>query len=876
VPGIGNAQTFGGLLFSMLIQLDPNKMAQLGVTVGDVATAVREQNATNPAGRLGREPAPVGTQLTIPVTTIGRLTTPEEFNDIIVRAAPNGSLIRIRDVGRAVLGSQNYDAAGRLNGRATALALLFLRPGANALRTQAAVVKRIDELSRTLPPGVTLSVPFDTTPFVTASIKDVVVTLLEALLLVALVVYVFLQSWRATLIPMLAVPVSVVGTFLGLKAVGLSINVLTLFALVLAIGIVVDDAIVVIENVERIMATEHLPARLAADRGIRQVAPALVAIVLSLVAVFIPVAFTGGVTGELFRQFAITIAIAIVLSGVVALTLTPALCAYLLREGEGAHTTGPFGAFNRFFDGGRNTYVRVVEGVLGRPRAALAAFAVVVVLAVVLYRRVPSSFIPTEDKGYFAVAIQLPDGASLQRTEAVVQRVEGFLRQEPAVKNIVALAGFDILSRASQTNSAVIFVNVKPWDERGKKDALDAITARVSGRLFGMKDAIGFAFNLPEIPGLGATAGVETNLQDRTGRPVSDFAGDVQAFVQAVNQLPASGGMQANFRANVPQLYVQVDRAAAMARGVQLSDLFGTLQALLSTLYINDFNLYGRTYRVQAEAQAPFRQTPADIGRLYVRGAKGAMIPVSALTHAEFRAAPTLLTRFDGFTSALMTGAPRPGRSTGEMMAEMDSLVHEPRFASKGLALAYSGQSYQERSSSGAASFVLALGLIIVFLVLAAQYESWSLPFAVLLGVPFGVLGAYLGVWLRGQPSDIYVQVGLITVVGLSAKNAILIVEFANKRRAEGVPLLQATVEAARDRLRPILMTSLAFIFGVSPLLVAGGAGAMSRHSIGTTVFSGMVVATGIAILFIPFFFRLFQGLMERGRAAGAARGEAP
>jgi hydrophobe/amphiphile efflux-1 (HAE1) family protein len=876
VPGIGNAQTFGGLLFSMLIQLDPNKMAQLGVTVGDVATAVREQNATNPAGRLGREPAPVGTQLTIPVTTIGRLTTPEEFNDIIVRAAPNGSLIRIRDVGRAVLGSQNYDAAGRLNGRATALALLFLRPGANALRTQAAVVKRIDELSRTLPPGVTLSVPFDTTPFVTASIKDVVVTLLEALLLVALVVYVFLQSWRATLIPMLAVPVSVVGTFLGLKAVGLSINVLTLFALVLAIGIVVDDAIVVIENVERIMATEHLPARLAADRGIRQVAPALVAIVLSLVAVFIPVAFTGGVTGELFRQFAITIAIAIVLSGVVALTLTPALCAYLLREGEGAHTTGPFGAFNRFFDGGRNTYVRVVEGVLGRPRAALAAFAVVVVLAVVLYRRVPSSFIPTEDKGYFAVAIQLPDGASLQRTEAVVQRVEGFLRQEPAVKNIVALAGFDILSRASQTNSAVIFVNVKPWDERGKKDALDAITAHVSGRLFGMKDAIGFAFNLPEIPGLGATAGVETNLQDRTGRPVSDFAGDVQAFVQAVNQLPASGGMQANFRANVPQLYVQVDRAAAMARGVQLSDLFGTLQALLSTLYINDFNLYGRTYRVQAEAQAPFRQTPADIGRLYVRGAKGAMIPVSALTHAEFRAAPTLLTRFDGFTSALMTGAPRPGRSTGEMMAEMDSLVHEPRFASKGLALAYSGQSYQERSSSGAASFVLALGLIIVFLVLAAQYESWSLPFAVLLGVPFGVLGAYLGVWLRGQPSDIYVQVGLITVVGLSAKNAILIVEFANKRRAEGVPLLQATVEAARDRLRPILMTSLAFIFGVSPLLVAGGAGAMSRHSIGTTVFSGMVVATGIAILFIPFFFRLFQGLMERGRAAGAARGEAP
>ena len=874
VQGIGNATTFGGLQFSMLIQLDPDKMAQLGITVNDVADAVREQNATNPAGRLGRAPAPPGTDLTIPVTTVGRLQTPDEFNDVVVRAEPNGSLVRIRDVGRAVLGSQNYDFAGRLNSRPTALALLFLRPGANALRTRDAVVRRIAELSKNLPPGVTASVPFDTTPFVLVSIHEVVVTLVEALLLVALVVFVFLQSWRATLIPMLAVPVSVIGTFLGLEALGLSINVLTLFALVLAIGIVVDDAIVVIENVERIMATEGLSARAAADRGIQQVAPALIAIVLSLVAVFVPVAFTGGVTGALFRQFAITIAISVVLSGIVALTLTPALCAYLLKEATESHTTGPFGAFNRFFERGRRNYVRNVERVLRRPRAGFAAFAVVIALAVVLWRHVPSSFIPTEDKGYFAVAIQLPDGSSLQRTEAVVQRVEGFLRQEPAVRNIVALAGLDILSRSSQTNSAVIFVNVAPWDERGKRDALDAITARLSGRLFGMKDAIGFAFNLPEIPGLGATAGVETNLQDRSGRPVSEYAGEVQQFVQAANQLPAAAGLQANFRANVPQLFVSVDRAAAKSRGVQLNDLFGTLQALLSTLYINDFNLYGRTYRVQAEAQAQFRQTPADIGRLYVRGANRAMIPLSALTRTEFRAAPTLITRFNGFTSALLTGVPKPGRSSGEMMDQLDDLVRN-RFGSEGLALAYSGQSYQERSSSGAAGVVMVLGLIIVFLVLAAQYESWSLPFAVLLGVPFGVLGAYFGVWLRGQPSDIYVQVGLITVVGLSAKNAILIVEFANSLRARGVPLLQAAALAARDRLRPILMTSLAFIFGVSPLLVAGGAGAASRHSIGTTVFFGMVVATGIAIIFIPLFFRVIRGLAERGEAPAAAQGEA-
>ncbi|MGD0484865.1 MAG: efflux RND transporter permease subunit, partial [Gemmatimonadales bacterium] len=878
VQGVGNATTFGGLQFSMLIQLDPDKMAQLGITVTDVADAVREQNATNPAGRLGREPAPPGTDLTIPVTTVGRLQTPEEFNDVVVRAEANGSLVRVRDVGRAVLGSQNYDAAGRLNGRPTALALLFLRPGANALRTRDAIVTRIGELSKNLPPGVTLSVPFDTTPFVTASIKEVVITLVEALLLVALVVFVFLQSWRATLIPMLAVPVSVIGTFLGLDALGLSINVLTLFALVLAIGIVVDDAIVVIENVERIMATEGLSAREAADKGIQQVAPALVAIVLSLVAVFVPVAFTGGVTGALFRQFAITIAIAVVLSGIVALTLTPVLCAVLLKEATGTHTTGPFGLFNRVFERGRGNYVRNVERVLRRPRAGFAAFAVVIALAALLWRHVPSSFIPTEDKGYFAVAIQLPDGSSLQRTEAVVQRVEGYLRQEPAVRNIVALAGLDILSRSSQTNGAVIFVNVAPWEERGKKDALDAITGRLSGRLFGMRDAIGFAFNLPEIPGLGATAGVETNLQDRSGKPVSDFAGEVQQFVGASNQLPAVAGVQANFRANVPQLFVSVDRAAAKARGVQLTDLFGTLQALLSTLYINDFNLYGRTYRVQAEAQAPFRQTPADIGRLYVRGANRAMIPLSALTRTEFRAAPTLITRFNGFTSALLTGVPKPGRSTGEMMGQLDGLART-QFGSEGLALAYSGQSYQERSSSGAAGVVMVLGLIIVFLVLAAQYESWSLPFAVLLGVPFGVLGAYLGVWLRGQPSDIYVQVGLITVVGLSAKNAILIVEFANSLRVQGVPILQAAALAARDRLRPILMTSLAFIFGVSPLLVATGAGAASRHSIGTTVFFGMLVATAIAIVFIPLFFRVIRGLAERGDAsttavAGGAAGE--
>jgi len=506
---------------------------------------------------------------------------------------------------------------------------------------------------------------------------------------------------------------------------------------------------------------------------------------------------------------------------------------------------------------------------LGRPSAWIGVFVVIIGLATLLWRHVPTAFIPTEDKGYMAVALQLPDGASLQRTEAVLSRVEGFLRKDSAVQNIVALAGLDILSRSNQPNSATIFVNVKPWDERGPSESIDAIAGRLNGELFGMKDATGFAFNLPEIPGLGATAGVEANIQDRAGKSISDFAQEVQAFTQAANQLPAVGGVNVNFRANVPQVYVDVDRAAAKARGVQLSDLFGTMQSFLSTLYINDFNLYGRTYRVQAEAQAPFRQQPSDIGRLYVRGSNDAMIPLSAVTRTEFRSGPTLLSRFNGFSSALVTGAPKPGHSTGEMMNELDNLVNT-RFAPEGMGIAYSGQSYQERASSGTTGLVFVLGLILVFLVLAAQYESWAVPFAVLLGVPFGVLGAFLGIWLRGTASDIYFQVGLITVVGLAVKNAILIVEFASQLHRHGYTIRKAAVEAARERLRPILMTSFAFILGVSPLVVAGGAGAASRHSIGTGVFAGMLFATTIGIFFIPLFFRVIRGVSERGHNEGA------
>jgi hydrophobe/amphiphile efflux-1 (HAE1) family protein len=617
VPGVGDATPFPARDFAMLLQLDPDKMAQLGITVTDVAAAVREQNATNPAGRLGAEPSPPGTQLTLPITTLGRLTTPKEFDDIVIRARPDGSIVRLSDIGHAQLGARSYDLQGRLNGVPTAFALLYTRPGANALAVKEAVQKRLAELQTSFPQGVTADLPFDTTPFVSASIKEVAITLVEAMILVTLVVFLFLQSWRATLIPMLAVPVSVIGTFLGLLAFGLSINVLTLFGLVLAIGIVVDDAIVVIENVERIMATEKLSPRLAADKAIRQVGSALVAIVLVLCSVFVPVAFIGGVTGAFFKQFAMTIVIAVVLSGLVALTLTPALCALLLTESNETHTTGFFGWFNRVFARGTTRYVGAVGSVLGRPSAWLGAFAVLIVLAGFLWKRIPTAFIPTEDKGYMAMSIQLPDAASLQRTVAVVQNVEKILRAEPAVMNITALVGLDLLSQSNSTNGATIFMNLKPWDARSKHDALDSIAARVNGKLFAMRDANAFGFNLPEVPGLGVTAGVELNLQNRNGQDIRQFAGHVNEFRQAVNQLSASGGLNSTFRANVPQVYVTVDRTAAKARGVNLTDLFATLQAFLSSLYINDFNLFGKTYRVQANAEEQYRQSlRADLDEL--------------------------------------------------------------------------------------------------------------------------------------------------------------------------------------------------------------------------------------------------------------------
>ncbi len=869
VPGVGNATLFGALGFAMNISVDPDRLTQLGLTIGDVANAVREQSTTNPAGRLGREPSPVGTQFTIPVTTKGRLTSVEEFEDVILRAGGDGSFVRLKDVATVALASQNYDQAARLDGKPTTFMLINLRNGANALEVRELVGKRMDELAKAFPPGVEWMSPFDTTPFIEESIVEVVKTLAEAMLLVTLVVFLFLQSWRATLIPVLAVPVSVIGTFVGLLMLGFSINVLTLFGLVLAIGIVVDDAIVVIENVERIMAEEKVSARVAADRAMGQVGGALVAIVLVLCAVFIPVAFLGGITGEMYKQFAVTIILSVVISGIVALTLTPALCAMLLKESVGAHDAehkGFFPWFNRSFGRVTSRYTGVVSGILVRPRATLAIFAVIIALTAVLFQRTAKAFIPPEDKGFFAIAVQLPDGASSHRTQAVVERIEAFLLKDPAVRHAAALVGLDALTFAAQTNSAIIFVNLKPWEERTSPDlGIDAVVGRANGQLWAINEALAFGFNFPEIPGLGTTSGLEMHLQSRGGQPFPEFAKSVQSFVADANQLPVLGGVQTTFRADVPQLRVTVDRETAKARGIALTDIFQTMQASLSTLYINDFNLFGRTYRVQAEAQAPFRQRPEDIGRLHVRSASGEMVPLSGLTTTSFESGPSILSRFNGLTSAMITGVPAPGSSSGEMLDGVEKLIAE-KYASQGIGFAYGGESFQERNSAGDSGLVFVLGLILVFLVLAAQYESWAIPFAVIFGIPFGVFGAYLGVWLRGLPSDIYFQVGLITVVGLAAKNAILIVEFATALRNRGLSITEAATEAARERFRPILMTSFAFILGVLPLAIANGAGAASRRSLGTGVFFGMLTATTVGIFFIPLFFGLIRRVSERGR----------
>ncbi len=870
--GVGDALVFGGQNYSMRLILDPVRMAQLNLTPSDITNVVREQNRDFPAGLVGREPAPKGTQLTIPVITQGRLTEVKDFENMIVRALPNGDMVRLKDVARVELGAQSYNLEGRWNGQPNTFLLTFLSPGANALDTANRIRREMDELAKSFPPGVKYDIPYDTTRFIEVSIEEVAKTLIIAMVLVVLVVYLFLQSWRATLIPAVAVPVSLIGALAGMQALGFSINTLTLFGMVLAIGIVVDDAIVVVENVERHME-RGLPPKEAAKKAMEEVTGPIIAIVLVLAAVFVPVAFLGGITGQLYKQFAITIAISVAISGFVALTLSPALCALVLKPGHGRRT-GFFRQFNRLFDWTRDRYTTTAGRVIKRAVLALAVFGIVIALSVALFLLIPASFLPEEDQGYFITMVQLPDGASLQRTTEVMSKLEKYFLSNPVIHSTDALVGQNFVFGTRGPNSATLFTPLHLWDQRTRPDQhVKALIGAAFGEYAKIPEALILSFNAPSIRGLGATGGFTVQIQDPSGGDFKKFSAVAEEFVARARQDPAIGAIDTNFRVSAPRLHAHVNRERAKALGVSISEVFDTLQAYFGNFYINDFLKFGRVYRVQTEAEAQYRMSPGDIARIYVRAQNGqgtAMIPLNTVVTTEFTSGPDPVTHFNGYNTAFVLGMAAPGASSGQALDALERAAKDVLIP-KGYGIDWSGISYQERNVGGQSVAAFTFGLLMVFLVLAAQYESWKVPFAVILAVPFGVFGALSAVWIRGMTNDIYFQIGLVTLIGLSAKNAILIVEFANKRHEQGLSAADAAIEAAKLRFRPIIMTSMAFVMGVVPLVVATGAGAASRQSIGTGVFGGMLAATFLAIFFVPLFFVLVRKLAQRRPSQAAA-----
>lgn len=850
IPGVGDAQIFGAKDYSMRIWLQPDRMAQLGVTTNDIASAVAAQNKQNVAGKIGQAPAPEGQQLSYTVTAKGRLLTPEQFGDIVIRSTGPGGVLRLKDVARVELEAANYDAFTTMLGQPAAVIGIFLQSGANALEVAKRVKSTLESLKKKFPPGIDYVIPFDTTKFVDASISEVVKTLLEAMALVALVVYLFLQNWRATLIPLIAVPVSLIGTFAGLWLFGFSVNTLTLFAMVLAIGIVVDDAIVVLENVERLMTEHHMPPKEAAYEAMREVSGAVVAIVLVLAAVFIPVAFLGGIAGKLYQQFAVTVALSVFLSGIVALTLTPALCAVLLKTSH-SEPNRFFRWFNERFSALTERYGVIVDKTLHHRLIGTSVFGLVIVSCVVMFKMVPGGFVPAEDQGYLISALMLPDGASIQRTQKTGEAFQQAVVQDPAVARVFVIAGNDIIGGGIKTNAGTVFIPLKDWSERTA--SAEQLAKKFTGIGMGFPDGMALVFNPPPIRGLGTAGGFEFYVQSK-GEPIpAKLAEVITNFTEALRKRPELTGINTFFRPTAPQLFLEVDEAKALSLDIPVSDVYQSLQAMMGSLYVNDFNLSGRTYRVQLQADAQYRADPTDIGQIYVRAGNGSMVPVSALITVTQIVGPEQLERFNGFLAAKVLGNAAPGLSSGDaikVVQEVASQTLPPSYD-----LAWSGQAFQEIRTGTTSAVAFVFGLIMVFLILSAQYEKWSLPIAVLLAVPFALMGALMSVLIRGMPNDIYFQIGLVVLVGLSAKNAILIVEFAAQKRAQGMSSMEAALIAAKLRFRPIVMTSLAFILGVFPLVISSGAGAAARRSMGTGVFGGMVASTFIATIFVPMFF---------------------
>jgi len=854
VKGVGDANIFGARDYSMRIWLKPDRMAQLGVTTSDIAAAIQSQNAQYAAGKIGQEPSLGDQQLVYTVNAKGRLLDPNQFGNIIIRAAgPNGILF-LKDIARIELGAQTYDINTTLNGKPGVGIPIFLQTGANALDTAKGIKEKMAELKERFPKGMDFEIPYDTSSFVKASMKEVFKTLAEAMVLVVIVVFLFLQNWRATLIPIIAVPISLIGTFAGLYLFGFSINTLTLFAMVLSVGIVVDDAIVVLENIERLMSEEKLSPIKAAIKSMEQVAAAVVAIVLVLCAVFVPVAFMGGIAGELYRQFAVTVTIAVVISGIVALTLTPALCAIVLNPNN--INSKFFDRFNNGFSRLTHFYIKVVKSTLHHRFIGGIVFVGIIIASIFLFKFTPTSFIPSEDQGYVITAVMLPDGATISRTSKTTETVRSAIATDPASTFQFAVNGYDLIGGGNKSNSATMFVRLKDWAER-KSSASDIVK-----KLFGIgmmqPDGLAIAFNPPSIRGLGSSGSMEAYIQSRSDTdPLRLFAA-VNLFIEALKKEPRLAGINTFFRPTVPQLFIEVDEAKAMSLGIPISSIYDTLQSTMGSLYVNDFNKSGRTYRVQLQAEAPYRMKPDDLGKVYVRSNTGAMVPLSAVSSVNSVVGAEQLERFNGLLSAKVLAGGAPGVSSGDAIKLVEKIAKES--LPDGYQMAWTGQAYQEKRTGSAALFAFGFAIIMVFLILAAQFETWALPLAVIMAVPFALTGALIAVMIRGMPNDIYFQIGLITLIGLAAKNAILIVEFASQKMEEGMPVMEAAIEAARLRFRPIVMTSMAFVFGIVPLVVATGAGAAARQSMGTGVFGGMILATFIATIFIPLFFVWLTG----------------
>ena len=861
VPGVGRVSNVGSRYYAMQIWLKPDRLSNFGLTVADIQAALKDQNRESAAGVLGQQPV-TGVDITIPIITQGRLSQPAEFEEIVVRANPDGSIIRLRDVARVSLEASSYTTESGMNGSNAAILRIFMLPGANAMEVADNVKKEMAELSKSFPEGIGYEIPLDATEYIADSIHEVYKTLFEALILVIIVVYLSLQSWRATVIPIVAVPISLIGTFGFMLIFGFSLNLLTLLGLILAIGIVVDDAIVVVENVERIMEEENLSPYEATKKAMSGLTGAIIATSLVLCAVFVPVSFLSGITGQLYRQFTITIAVSVLISTVVALTLSPVMCSLVLRPADKHKKKNVvFRHINKWLYIGNKKYVKIISRTFGNPKRVIAAFGMVLVAIFLVNRLMPSSFMPAEDQGNFKVELELPEGSTLERTRQVTRRAMDYLATRPEVDYLLDVTGTSPRVGSNQSRSSEITVVLKPWTER-KDISLKEITEEIKNELREYPESKVYVTSPPVIPGLGSSGGFEMQLEARGGASYDDLVRAVDTLLHYASERKELADVYSSLQPDIPQLYFDIDRDKAKMLGVPMTDIFSTMKAYTGSVYVNDFNMFNRIYKVYIQAEAPYRVDREDINLFFVKAGGGTMIPLTSLGNTDYTTGPGTITRFNMFTAAKIGGEAAPGYSSGEAMRVMEQIVrnHLP----SDIGVEWSGLSYQEKKADGKTGFIMALVFLFVFLFLAAQYESWSVPGAVILSLPVAALGAYLGTWICGLDNDIYFQIGLVMLIGLAAKNAILIVEFAKVQVDNGVDAATAAINASRLRFRPILMTSLAFILGMLPMVLASGPGSASRQSIGTGVFFGMLFSITFGIMSVPFFFVMIYRLKDR------------